>query len=72
MKSFAKVLEAMAQFGAALPHFKAFAQLFAQNDSIQRVLGLFFRDILDFHSTVLKFFKLKRMYAKKVLLSGDP
>ena len=61
MKSFAKVLESMAQFGAALPHFKAYAQLFKQNDSIQRILGLFFRDILDFHSTVLKFFKLKRM-----------
>ena len=68
MKSFAKVLEAMAQFGAALPHFKAFAQLFEQNDSIQCVLGLFFRDILDFHLAVLKFFKLKRMYAEKVLL----
>ena len=70
MKSFAKVLDSMAQFGAALPHFKAYAHLFAHNEPIQRVLGLFFTDILDFHSTVLKFFKLKRMHAK-VLLSEN-
>ena len=69
MKSFAKVLEAMAQFGAALPHFKAFAHLFAQTESIQRILGLFFRDILDFHSIILEFFRVKRMYPVQVLLS---
>lgn len=51
----------MAQFGAALPHFKVYADLFAHNEPIQRILGLFFRDILDFHSTALKFFRLKRM-----------
>lgn len=43
----------MAQTGAALPHFKAYTQLFAQNGSVQRVLELFFKDILDFHLTVL-------------------
>ena len=64
MKSFTKVLDSMAQFGAALPHFKVYTQLFAQNEPIRRVLGLFFRDILDFHSTALKFFKLKCMHAK--------
>ena len=61
MKSFTKVLDSMAQVGAALPHFEAYAHLFAQNGPIQRILGLFFRDILDFHSTALKFFRLKRM-----------
>ena len=67
MKSFAKVLDAMAQLGAALPHFKAYANLFAQNKPIQRMLGLFFRDILDFHSTALKFFRMKRMPTKMLL-----
>ena len=70
MKSFAKVLDSMAQFGAALPHFKAYAHMFAQNEPIQRVLELFFRDILDFHSTALKFFELKRMYAKNLAVRG--
>lgn len=60
MKSFSKVLDSMAQIGAALPHFKAYTQLFAQNESVQRVLELFFKDVLDFHLTVLKFFRLKR------------
>lgn len=59
MTSFTKVLDSMAQFGAALPHFKVYADLFAHNEPIQRILGLFFRDILDFHSTALKFFRLK-------------
>ena len=61
MKSFAKIIDSMAQIGAALPHFKAYAQLFARNHSVQRVLELFFRDILDFHLIALKFFKLRRM-----------
>lgn len=60
MKSYTKVLDSMAQIGAALPHFKAYAQLFVHNDSVQRVLELFFRDILDFHLTALRFFRLKR------------
>ena len=64
MKSFTKVLDSMAQFGAALPHFKVYAELFAQKESLRRVLGLFFRDILDFYSTALKFFKSKRGRAK--------
>lgn len=60
MKSYTKVLDSMAQIGAALPQFKAYAQLFAQSHSVRRVLELFFRDILDFHLTALKFFRLKR------------
>ena len=70
MKSFTKVLDSMAQFGAALPHFKVYAQLFTQNEPIQHVLGLFFRDILDFHSTALNFFKLKRMHAERSCCQG--
>ena len=61
MKSFTKVLDSLAQIGAALPQFKAFAQLFRQYTPVQRILELFFRDILDFHLTALKFFKLKRV-----------
>ena len=60
MKSFTKILDSIDQVGAALPHFKLYADLFARNEPIQRILGLFFRDILDFHSIALKFFKLKR------------
>ena len=60
MKSFTKVLDSIAQVGAALPHFKHYADLFARNKPIQRILGLFFRDILDFHTIALKFFRLKR------------
>ncbi|KAL8828541.1 MAG: hypothetical protein Q9191_002532 [Dirinaria sp. TL-2023a] len=59
MKSFTKVLDAMAEFGAALPHFKAYALLFDGNEAIQRLLGLFFRDILDFHLIALNFFRRK-------------
>ena len=60
MKSFTKVLDSMAQIGAELPHFKAYAQLFERREPVQRVLELFFKDILDFHLTALRFFRLKR------------
>lgn len=61
MKTFAKVLDSLSQIGDALPQFKAFALLFRQYVPVQRVLELFFRDILDFHLIALKFFKIKRM-----------
>lgn len=72
MKSFTKVLDSLAQIGAALPQFKAFAQLFAHYVPVQQVLELFFRDILDFHLTALKFFKLKRMPLPLFVLPCDP
>ena len=53
------MLDALAQVGAALPQFEAYAQLFAHGAPVPRVLELFFRDILDFHLIALKFFKLK-------------
>ncbi|KAL8788589.1 MAG: hypothetical protein Q9195_007233 [Heterodermia aff. obscurata] len=40
MKSYTKVLDSMAQIGAALPQFKAYAQLFVQSHSVQRNVTL--------------------------------
>ena len=68
MKSFTKVLDSMAQIGAALPHFKAYAQLFQRQESVQHVLELFFRDILDFHLTALRFFRLKSTFPTSLCL----
>lgn len=50
--------------------FQSLREFVRDNEPIQRVLGLFFTDILDFYSTVLKLFKLKRVHAK-VLPSGE-
>lgn len=60
MKSYGEMLDTMASIGAALPHFKAYIELFANNVALQRLLELFFRDILDFHLAALNFVKFKR------------
>jgi len=49
----------MAQIGDALPRFQIYADLFSSNSRVQRVLCIFYKDILDFHATALNFFKKK-------------
>jgi hypothetical protein len=43
--------------GLNLPHFHQYTQLFRSNEKIQKILCLFYQDILDFHVTFLKFFR---------------
>ncbi|GME30106.1 uncharacterized protein LTHEOB_10928 [Neofusicoccum parvum] len=49
----------MMRLATALPEFHSYTQTFQDNDQIKHVLCLFYKDILDFHATVLRFFKLK-------------
>ena len=56
IKSFDKVVEVMAEVGHCLPHFQKYTELFRSNQQIRAVACLFYRDILDFHVTVLNFF----------------
>jgi hypothetical protein len=51
----------MAQIGNHLPRFGKYQELFRTNDRVKHVLYIFYKDILDFHATVLNFFKLKSM-----------
>jgi hypothetical protein len=57
IKSFDKVVEVLAEVGQSLPQFQKYTELFKENQHIKQVLCLFFRDILDFHATVLNFFQ---------------
>lgn len=52
----------MEQLGNALPDFEKYSETFYDSDRIKQVLALFYKDILDFHSTVLKFFKIKSKF----------
>ena len=71
MKSFDKLLEVMAQIGDCLPRFEKYGQLFETSDRIKHVLCIFYNDVLDFHATVLNFFKLKSMSSRgKSCLKG--
>lgn len=45
----------MAEVGHCLPHFQKYKELFGSNQQIKAVLCLFYRDILDFHVTILNF-----------------
>jgi oligoendopeptidase F len=58
-KSYEKTIEVMAQIGDTLPRFQNYAQLFQENNAVKQVLGLFYKDILDFHRTVMEFFSRK-------------
>ena len=62
IKSFDKVVEVLAEVGQCLPQFQKYAELFKENQHIKQVLCLFYRDILDFHATVLNFFRKNSMY----------
>jgi hypothetical protein len=64
---FNRILDVIAQIGATLPAFKKYAGLFAGNTQVHQVLCLFFRDILDFHATLLDFFNHKSMDSKLLL-----
>ncbi|KAL1623893.1 hypothetical protein SLS56_008088 [Neofusicoccum ribis] len=59
VRSYDKIVEAMMGLATALPEFHSYTQIFQDNDQIKHVLCLFYKDILDFHATVLRFFKLK-------------
>ncbi len=58
-KSFDAILEAMQHIGDRLPIFQTFAHIFEGNERVQKVLGLFFKDILTFYTVALNFFGLK-------------
>ncbi|KAI1770676.1 hypothetical protein F4818DRAFT_432308 [Hypoxylon cercidicola] len=58
-KCFDAILDVMKSIGPALPAFNKFDSLLGANTRIGYVLGLYFKDILDFYLTCLKFFSLK-------------
>lgn len=47
------------QLANSLPEFEKYTEIFQDNDRIKHVLSLFYKDILDFHATILQFFKIK-------------
>jgi hypothetical protein len=59
-QSFDAIREIMCDIGDRLPFFEAYTALFATNDRVLDVLCLFYKDILEFHCTALKFFRSKR------------
>ena|SRR6266487_2872002 len=66
LESFDAIIEIMAKIAVKLPHFQMYAELFGSNDKIQRVLCLFYKDILDVHVVMLNFFTLKSEFAISV------
>jgi hypothetical protein len=62
VKSYEKLLDAMAHVGDTLPRFHNYVEIFQNNDTIKQVLCLFYRDILDFNATVLDFFRRKSKF----------
>lgn len=61
------ILNAMEEMGTALPQFQRYAEIFGRNDHLKHVLCLFYKDILEFHMTVLDFFHLNSKYHSRQL-----
>jgi hypothetical protein len=55
------IADVTAKIAQALPQFASMAQIFAENDIVKAALGVFYQDILDFYTIVLKFFRMSRM-----------
>jgi len=62
-QGFDAIVKTMERVGDLLPQFGDVTRHFIDKDRIKDVLGLFYRDILDFHLEILKFFTLPRMRA---------
>jgi hypothetical protein len=67
-KSFDEIILVTAAIGDSLPQFEQITRIFSSNDSLNNLLVLFFRDILDFYQISFEFFtkksKLHRHIAK--------
>lgn len=61
LQGFDKVLEITRKIGDCLPQFKKFGDLFKESRSVREILGLFYKDILEFYAIMLKFFQTKGM-----------
>ncbi|KAI1326477.1 hypothetical protein F5Y16DRAFT_400366 [Xylariaceae sp. FL0255] len=59
--AFGKVINLLAEFGQTIPQFNSYATLFKENKQIQRVLHLFYVDILDFYQVLLNFLDNRRI-----------
>ena len=58
--SFDAIITVTAEIGEVLPNFQEAAKLFSASPKIGQLLLLFFKDILDFYSVALRFFRLSR------------
>ena len=56
-ESFNILLDAYEQIGESIPQFEQYRALFGRSSDMQKVLGLVYTDILEFHRRALKFFK---------------
>ncbi|KAL9122534.1 MAG: hypothetical protein Q9187_000916 [Circinaria calcarea] len=60
LKSWDALLEAMAQIGESLPQFQVYGNLFNMSQGMKHALCIFYSDILEFHVTILNFFRHKK------------
>ncbi len=63
---FDAVLDTTAKIGGLLPQFERVREVFGGDDRIKSILGLFYRDILDFHAAAL------HLFSKPRKLDGPP
>ncbi|KAL9567379.1 hypothetical protein ACKAV7_008454 [Fusarium commune] len=66
-QSFDALVNALEEIGNALPDFCELAEMFADNNRLQELLVLYFRDILQFYLISTKFFSMRR----KTLLASS-
>ncbi|RYC87009.1 hypothetical protein BFJ63_vAg10141 [Fusarium oxysporum f. sp. narcissi] len=60
-QSFDALVNALEEIGNILPDFCELAEMFADNNRLQELLVLYFRDILQFYLISTKFFSMRRL-----------
>ncbi|KIW15876.1 hypothetical protein PV08_05926 [Exophiala spinifera] len=62
--AFQKLIALLSDIGNILPNFKRYIQtgIFDNNDQVKRIMTLFYRDILDLHLEMLRFFSHRGLH----------
>jgi hypothetical protein len=55
------IAETIVNIAEVLPHYADMVNIFGSDDGVRNTLVLFYRDILDFYSITLSFYKLNRI-----------
>lgn len=61
-QSFDALVNALEEIGNILPDFCELAEMFADNNRLQELLVLYFRDILQFYLISIKLFSMRRKF----------
>ncbi|KAF8538870.1 hypothetical protein BDD12DRAFT_926090 [Trichophaea hybrida] len=58
-----QLLEVFSRIGRCLPQFQLIENMFRENDQVNNVLSLFYKEIIEFHMEAVRFFRISGLRA---------